>query len=76
MTHHDQLAGDVFDALDAVVILALAERLRVDVSGKVAYCCSDAFVEGAAESEMAAETHAGCADAAGAGGEGEEEGGG
>ena len=58
-THHDQLAGDVFDALDAVVVLALAERLRVDVSGKVAYCCSDAFVEGAAESEMAAETHAG-----------------
>lgn len=61
LTHHDKLAGNVFDALDAVVVLALAESLRVDIGGEVAYCGSDAFVEGAAESEVPAETHAGCA---------------
>jgi hypothetical protein len=31
----------------------------VDVGGEVADCGIDAFVEGGAESEMAAETHAG-----------------
>jgi hypothetical protein len=57
-TNHDQLAADIFDALDAVVVLALAESLRVDVGGEVAHGGSDAFVEGATEGEVAAETHA------------------
>ena len=60
-TDHNQLSADVFDTLDAVVVLALAESLRVDVGGEVAHSGSDAFVEGAAEGEVAAETHAGCA---------------
>lgn len=56
-TDHNQLSADVFDTLDAVVVLALAESLRVDVGGEVAHGGSDAFVEGAAEGEVAAETH-------------------
>ena len=56
-TNHDQLAADVFDTLDAVIVLALAESLRVNVGGEVAHRGSDAFVEGAAEGEVAAETH-------------------
>jgi hypothetical protein len=44
---------NVFDALDAVVVLAGAERLRVDVGGEVADGGADAFVEGAAEGEVA-----------------------
>ena len=58
-THHDELAGDVLDAVEAVVVLAVAERVRVDVGGEVADCGLDAFVEGGAESEVPAETHAG-----------------
>ena len=42
------------------------------VGGEVAYGGRDALVEGAAEGEMAAETHTRCADAAGAGWEREE----
>jgi hypothetical protein len=60
-THHDELAGNVLDAVEAVVVLAMAESVRVDVGGEVADCGLDAFVEGRAESEVAAETHAGCA---------------
>ena len=56
-THHDELAGDVLDAVEAVVVLAVAESMRVDVGGEVAHGGSDAFVEGAAEGEVAAETH-------------------
>jgi hypothetical protein len=56
-TNHDQLASDIFNTLDTVIVLALAERLRVDVGGKVAHGGSDALVESTAESEMAAETH-------------------
>jgi hypothetical protein len=56
-TNHDKLAANIFDALDAVVVLALAESLRVDVGGEVAHGGSDAFVKGAAEGKMAAETH-------------------
>jgi hypothetical protein len=59
LTHHDELAADVFDAVQAVVVLAVAESVRVDIGGEVAHGGSDAFVEGAAESEVAAETHAG-----------------
>ena len=58
-THHDELAGDVLDAVEAVVVLAVAESMRVDVGGEVADGGLDAFVEGGAEGEMAAETHAG-----------------
>ena len=56
-TNHDQLATNILDAFDTVVVLALAESLRVDVGGEVAHGGSDAFVEGAAEGEVAAETH-------------------
>jgi hypothetical protein len=56
-TNHDQFAGNVLDAFDTVIVLALAERLRVDVGGKVAHGGSDAFVKSTAESEVAAETH-------------------
>jgi len=63
-TDHNQLATNVLDAFDTVVVLALAERLRVDVGGEIAHGGSDAFVESAAESEMAAETHSCGADAA------------
>jgi len=58
-THHDELAGDVLDAVEAVVVLAVTESVRVDVGGEVADCGLDAFVEGGAEGEVAAETHAG-----------------
>lgn len=58
-THHDELAGDVLDAVETVVVLAVAESVRVDVGSEVADCGLDAFVEGGAESEVAAETHAG-----------------
>jgi len=56
-TNHDQLAADVFDAVEAVVVLAFAERVRVDVGGEVAHGCFYAFVECSAEGEVAAETH-------------------
>ena len=42
------------------------------VRGEVAYGRGDALVEGAAEGQMAAQTHASGTDAAGAGREGEE----
>ena len=58
-THHDELAGNVLDTVEAVVILTVAESVRVDIGGEVADCGLDAFVEGGAESEVAAETHAG-----------------
>lgn len=57
-THHDELAGDVLDAVEAVVILAVAESVRVDIGGEVADCGLDAFIESGAEGEVAAETHA------------------
>lgn len=56
-TNHNQFASNVLDAFDTVIVLALAERLRVDVGGKVAHGGSDAFVKSAAESEVAAEAH-------------------
>lgn len=59
--YHDELALDVFDAVDAVVVLALTESAGVDVGCEVADCGSDAFVEGAAEGEVPAEAHACCA---------------
>ena len=37
----------------------MTESVRVDVGGEVADCGLDAFVEGGAEGEVAAETHAG-----------------
>ena len=46
----------------------------MDIGCEVADRGADALVEGAAIGEMPSETHAGCADAAGAGREGEEEG--
>lgn len=46
----------------------------MDVGREVAHCGRDARVEGAAVGEVAAEAHAGGADAAVAGWEGEEEG--
>lgn len=39
----------------------MAESVRVNVGGEVADCGLDAFVKGGAESEVAAETHAGSA---------------
>lgn len=63
MTHHDQLALDILDTLQAVVGLALAERAAVDVGGEEADGGAHALVEGAAESEMAAQAHARRADA-------------
>ena len=58
-TYHDELAGDIFDTVEAIVVLAMTESVRVDVGGEVADGGLDAFVEGGAEGEMAAETHAG-----------------
>ena len=58
-THHDEFAGNILDTVEAVIILAMAESVRVDVGGEVADCGLDAFVEGSAESEVSAETHAG-----------------
>lgn len=55
---HDQFALDVFGALDAVVVLAGAQRAAVDVGSEVADGGRDAWVQGAAVGEMAAETHA------------------
>lgn len=52
--YHDKFAGDVFDAVQAVVLLALAQGVRVDVGGEVADRRSDALVESAAEGEVAA----------------------
>lgn len=70
-THHHELALDVAHALQAVVS-AGAEGLGVYVRGEVAHGGGDALVECAAECQMPAQTHARCADAAVAGGEGEE----
>lgn len=36
-THHDELAGDVLDAVETVVVLAVTESVRVDVGGEVAH---------------------------------------
>lgn len=58
VTYHDKLAIDIFDTVEAVVVLTLAESVRVDVGGEVAHGSSDALIECAAESEVAAETHA------------------
>ena len=46
--NHYQLAFDVSSTLQAVVCFASAKAMRVDVGCEVAYCCADAFVEGAA----------------------------
>lgn len=70
-THHDELPLNVPHPLQAVVP-ASPQRLGVYVRGKVAHGSGDAFVKGAAEGQVPAEAHARCADAAVAGGEGEE----
>jgi len=72
--YHHQLAFDVAGALEAVVILARAQGMAVDVGREVAYRGCDARVESAAVGEVAAEAHARGADAAVAGWEGEKEG--
>lgn len=55
--NHDQLALDVFNALQRVVALARAERRAVDVCRKIAHCGADAGVQGAAVREVPAQTH-------------------
>lgn len=67
-----ELGFDVGGAAQGVVLFAAREGVAVDVGWEVTYCGGDAGVEGAAVGEVAAETHACCADAAGAGGQGEE----
>ena len=55
---HDELAVDVLDPLETVVVFALAEAMAVDVGCEVADCGADSLVECAAEGEMASEAHA------------------
>jgi len=62
--YHRCLAFDIFDALQAIVVLALAERGRVYVGCKVAYTSQYSLIESAAEGQVAAETHACCSDPA------------
>ena len=70
---HNQFAFDIARSGEAVVVLAVAERVAVDIRREVAHRCADALVERASIREMATETHACGADTAVAGGEGEEE---
>ncbi len=65
--YHHQLAFDVACALETIVALTRAEGMAVDVGREVAYRGRDARVESAAVGEVAAEAHAGGADAAVAG---------
>lgn len=58
-SYHDELAVDVLDAVQAVVFLALAQGVGVDVGGEVADGGADALVEGAAEGEVASKAHSG-----------------
>lgn len=47
-THHNEFTLNVAGALQAVVVLARAQRVAVDVGCEVTYCGGDAWVEGAA----------------------------
>lgn len=71
-THHDKLAFDLARPRQAVVVLPLTQRARVDIGRKVANGGRDAGVERAAEGEVAAEAHSRGAYAAVALGQGEE----
>ncbi len=62
--YHRCLAFDVLNSLQAIVFLALAKSGRVDVGGEVADTSQYSSVEGAAEGQVAAETHACCSDPA------------
>lgn len=65
--HHQQFSLDVPRSFQTVVVLALSERLAVDVSGKIAHSRLDSTVQGAAISQMASETHSSRTDTAIAG---------
>lgn len=69
---HGDFAFEVGCALQRVVVLAAAEGVAVDIGCEVGDCGGDARVKRAAVGEVAAEAHARGAEAAGAGGEGEE----
>lgn len=61
---HNQLPFNISRPGQAVVVLALAEAVRVDVRREIADGSCDARVEGTAVGEVAAEAHTCCADAA------------
>ena len=55
---HDELAVDVFDSLETVVVSAFAQAVAVDVGCEVADCGADSLVERTAKRKMASKTHA------------------
>ena len=55
---HDELAVDVFDSLETVILFAFAQAVTVDIGCEVADCGADSFVERAAKRKMPTETHA------------------
>ena len=65
--NHNKLSLDILRPSKRVIILALAQRARVDISRKVAHRGRDAGIQRTAVCEVAAETHARCADASVAG---------
>ena len=52
--YHNELALDVPGALEAIVVLACAQRRAVDVGREVAHCGRDARVQRAAVREVSA----------------------
>lgn len=71
--NHHQLAFDVGSSGQRIIALPFAEGMTVDVGREIADCGADAWIQGAAIGEVAAQTHACSSHAAIAGGKGEKE---
>ena len=51
---HDDLASDVASPAQAIVLLALAQGVAVNICSEIADCGCDSAVEGATKSEVTA----------------------
>ena len=71
-THHNQLAPHLLSPLQTIILHPLPQTMTMHIRGEITHRGRDAGVQCAAISQMPAETHACCADAAVASVKGEE----
>lgn len=63
-THHDQLALDILDPLQRIIILALTQAMAMNVRRKIAHGSRDTAVKGTAVGQVATQAHARSANTA------------